>query len=499
MHNPLSERCFNALVKDVFLSEYAVILKTLLVEHESVQPLVEKRLFQLFEKTIENEEQVLEALKDFQLLLFLSRYTTPLQIAINKQSIQFFIKLKDNPLIYDHAYAGSFLKLIAVLLKQDDSEFEIKALPSGFVQEGVKGLTPFGDVVKLQHQIEIALNAFFLALLKQDSELALLAGRMVLAIAKCFDEDGSVLVGLWSSSVLADRNPFFSLTFLMLYTFTHVAKNKSLESVFKIQSDVILAYTDKEVVTISDYAFTLSFVLDQLLNENLHELVHVMSLTESQDSVLQDVGLVVDKLGNFSSYLTFSGINVSMGSIITHDIKIIAMGPHFQPLGDLSKFGIFQTINLENEPKITVEKSGNVTFIKGMSKLVHPNSSKNNVNPSNSWIELEIIKSEEKMQLSVSLWGEPSHQPVSFAFFIKSNETEMIGHHPVRIKSLDKYIGPSQKVVFKGLLKKLSVQPQFDAKMHLIPLQGQTHFWGADYLLACEIPQFQKKYTWDFH
>src|SRR5262245_36626694 len=141
MHNPLSERCFKALVKDVFLTEYATILKTLLVEHESIQPLVEKRLTQLTLKKVESEEHLLEALKEFQILLLLGRFSFKLEGELYEKCVSFFHTLKFHPYAYDHVYAHIFLKLIAVLLNQDDECFSIRALPSGFVQEGVKGVS----------------------------------------------------------------------------------------------------------------------------------------------------------------------------------------------------------------------------------------------------------------------------------------------------------------------------------------------------------------------
>lgn len=134
-----------------------------------------------------------------------------------------------------------------------------------------------------------------------------------------------------------------------------------------------------------------------------------------------------------------------------------------------------------------------------MTKLIHAESEQSDLKPSDTWLQLEMTHEATKLKFSVSLLGEPCRLPLAYVFFIRSEDTEMIGNKKIRKGSLDKYVGPAQKIVFKGKNKNFHVLPCFEEKMHLIPLQGKTHFWGADYLLACEISEFQKKYSWEFH
>ncbi len=147
---------------------------------------------------------------------------------------------------------------------------------------------------------------------------------------------------------------------------------------------------------------------------------------------------------------------------------------------------------------LTYEKNEGMTLIKGMTKIVQSDSTILGVHPSNTWIDLEIVNTNNLLKLTISLAGEPCKLPLYFVFFVKSPETETIGNQLVKPRSLDKYVGPATRVVFKGMKKKFTITPSFEEKMHLIPLEGKSHFWGADYLLACEISHFQKKYIWEF-
>jgi hypothetical protein len=498
MHNPLSQRCFKTIGLNSFLGDYSTVLKALLVENEFLPDEVHRLIETRIQLPIKATDDIYSCLKEFVILLFLHRFGRPIEDVLKKRVIDYYETLKLHPQAFNETLAVSYLALIGALLEQDISTLTISTLPSGFVVTGVKELSPYGDQIQLHQQIEISLNLLLIALLNKDLSMASIAGKMISAFAHCLDDDGKLLVGLWSQSVLRDKSPFFALLFLTIYTFNQISPHPILENAIHIQSNVIAHFSNEDIQHIGSFACVLSFAIDQILNVQLHELVHDIKFDEKKEVLFQDVGLVVDKLGNYSTYLTLSGINHSIGSILSKDVKVIAMGPHFFPLGDLSKFGIYHLIDKEQKIPVTFERSDEKTLIKGLTKLLHADSNRQEVKPSDTWLELEILNQVDKLKLTISLSGEPCKLPLSFVFFIKSKETEMIGNHVLKPKTLDKYVGPSQKVVFKGSNKNLTILPCFEEKMHLIPLEGKEHFWGADYLLACEISQFQKKYSWEF-
>lgn len=498
MQNPLTERCFKSIHQKRLQGTPYQILHTVFIDKEFPTSAVLDLIENLEKTAFSTIKDLFSFLKDFISVLYLARQSNKFLEEHKERLLAMLQTVKLHPESFDSALSLSYFELIGALLDLPAQEFDVSLLPSGFITEGSKDISLLKERIVLQNQIEISLNLLMIALIRQDQRLVEKASKIILAFANCLDDQGELLIGLWSSDVLQDKNPFFALTFLTLYTFNQLSKHSVLDNALKIQSGVILGLPDLEIDSIGVYAFVLAFALDQVLNQNLYELKHEIQFSDQQGTVLEDVGLVVDKLGNFSTYLTLSGINHSIGSILAKDVQVIAMGPHFFPLGDISKFGIFQSIDREHFMPLSYEKHEDKTYIKGMTKIIHADSNKTAVKPSDTWLQLEVANESNKLKLSVSLLGEPCKLPLSFAFFIKSSETEMIGNRQVKPKSLDKYIGPSQKVVFKGSNKNFSILPCFDEKMHLIPLQGKNHFWGADYLLACEISQFSKKYSWEF-
>ncbi len=498
MHNPLSERCFKALDHNGFPSDYASILKTMFIDKDFIGADVDLLMDRLISQSIHASVNLKDQLKELASLILMKGFGQKLRSSRKIQLNHFLKRLVNHPDAFDDSLIQSYFLLLFALIDEPYEGYLIAPLPSGFVTHGIKEVSTFGEQIILQNQVEIAINLLIVALIKQDQSLVKQASKMISAFAGCFDEKGDLLVGLWSPSCIKDKNPFLALTFLAVYTYNQISNHPILKNALAVQSEVISNLTDFEVGSIGNYALVLSFALDQILNQNLHELVHDIKFSGELEPVFEDVGLIVDKLGNFSTYLTLSGINHSIGSILTQDVKILAMGPHFFPLGDLSKFGTFFTIDKDRIIPVSYEKNDQRTIIKGMTKIIHSESNKSEIKPSDTWLELELMNEFNRLKMTISLMGEPCKLPLSFAFFVKSHDTEMIGNQQVKPKSMDKYVGPSQKVVFKGPSKNFTILPCFEEKMHLIPLQGKNHFWGADYLLACEISQFQKKYSWEF-
>lgn len=499
MQNPLTERCFQLIQHDKLKRALYEILQTLYGEKEFPENLM-TLMVENFLTAVERSDQKLDRLlSDFVSVLFLSSLSQRFFSTYQERLMAAYRKILLHPDSYDDSLVHSYLAVIACFFDFPFDGVEIHPLPSGFVLEGIKEVAASKDRVVLRNQIDIALNMLMTALMRQDRDLVEKASKIILAFANCLDDDGQVLIGLWSSDCVVDKNPFFATTYLTLYAFNALCHHPRMEKMLQIQAEVIARLPEHEIEAIGERAIVLAFAMDHLLNQHMSELVHEIKFSDARSYLLQDVGLIVDKIGNFSTYLTLSGIHQSLGSILSEDVQVIAMGPHFFPLGDLSKFGIFQAIDKEHESPVSYDKVDGKTLIKGMTKIIHADSTYDSPKPSETWLNLEVSGHPQRITLTVSLLGESCKMPLAFAFFIKSIETQMIGARAVRPKSFDKYVGPSQQVVFKGSKKNFTIKPCFNEKMHLIPLQGGERFWGADFLMACELSEFSKPYTWEFH
>ena len=65
--------------------------------------------------------------------------------------------------------------------------------------------------------------------------------------------------------------------------------------------------------------------------------------------------------------------------------------------------------------------------------------------------------------------------------------------------ALERYQGKIARVTFEKDGEILSLHPEFEGEMQLIPLAGKHHFWSADFLIAFPINEKLKHYRWTIH
>ena len=59
-----------------------------------------------------------------------------------------------------------------------------------------------------------------------------------------------------------------------------------------------------------------------------------------------------------------------------------------------------------------------------------------------------------------------------------------------------RYQGESKSLVFEKNQESLTLNPQYEGEMQVIPLSGTRHFWSADFLLAFSLNKKLYPYRW---
>jgi hypothetical protein len=186
--------------------------------------------------------------------------------------------------------------------------------------------------------------------------------------------------------------------------------------------------------------------------------------------------------------LTYQGDHTGLGRIDFKHISVVSMGPHYFPLGELSRFGIFR----EGEDLSDVEVS--VNKISGWTKLI---AGDRPFGSGATWIHFSVEKESEKTKVSASFENGKGEDPFAFVFFIKADSIKL-NEKKIDRGSLISYKGPNSLIECVSGNEKILLHSEIKSPIQIIPLAGGEFFWGADFLLAFEIDDLNQKYEWIF-
>ena len=184
--------------------------------------------------------------------------------------------------------------------------------------------------------------------------------------------------------------------------------------------------------------------------------------------------------------LNYQGDHTGLGSIDLGKMSVVSMGPHYFPLGDLTRFGIYR----EGEDFSDVEESS--TRISGWTKLIACDRS---FGSGATWINFSAEKTSSDIFLQASFENGKGEDPFAFVFFVKADEIKISDKRFVK-GALSSFQGMGSSVDMISGCDITVLSLQFKAPVQIIPLAGGDFFWGADFLIAFEIHDLDKKYLW---
>ncbi len=163
------------------------------------------------------------------------------------------------------------------------------------------------------------------------------------------------------------------------------------------------------------------------------------------------------------------GENVPLGAMKMGRIEIPSFGPQVHPLNNPHFFGIYSSVANPRWAAVSAKKE----------------------------IWFEYFAQIQEKGLEVRFFGLTPETAVSFVFYVKA-EHARIDHEVYLPKSLRRYVGASQKVVFESGGDRFSIENMCSSKMEMIPLAGNGCFWDSDFLLGFEIPPHDGRAVFSF-
>lgn len=163
--------------------------------------------------------------------------------------------------------------------------------------------------------------------------------------------------------------------------------------------------------------------------------------------------------GDVKAAFTLQGKKVPYGALNVQRIEVPAFGPHLHPLNEASFFGV----DLDQEFPQFARVSGDREL----------------------WFEHKLTPSGFEIQM----FGVSPKKSVFFTFYVRAEKAVIKGKE-ILPKTLNRFSGEADSVMFKKQDTVFSINPTSLVKTTLIPLAGDASFWGSDFLLAFEIPVF---------
>jgi hypothetical protein len=198
------------------------------------------------------------------------------------------------------------------------------------------------------------------------------------------------------------------------------------------------------------------------------------------------MSLVNHKLENIN--VTYQGDHTGLGVIDFGQVQIVSMGPHYFPLGEPSRFGIYRKGDDFSDIETSLHK------ISGWTKFIPCDRS---FGSGATWIYFAAEKKENEVHVSALFENGKGEDPFAFVFFVKADEIQVFDKRYQK-GTLSGYQGMSGPMQLINKEKKVFMQSEVKAPMHITPLAGGEFFWGADFLIAYEIHDLHIKYDWSF-
>lgn len=354
---------------------------------------------------------------------------------------------------------------------------------------------------------ELALIWFYLGVALAKEELLCSALHITHFLGELCDSRHRPFQALWTreaefckGSLLASFYLLFKTAFLV----SKEAKLGALAAAFEKKIDN-LALTSWGMC--DPFFFALSLALAEKEETFSHSAPLQVSQGLGQKEKASHLGFFRFDAAPFEAVLTASGVNTGLGTLHKREVNIISLGPHFYPLADAERYGLYRLGNRDQRgfKDIKVNEAEGRQEIAGWSRLVEAHgvleskSSFSALSPSNQWMWFRLQAEENGVNLTTYFPHVEEENPLAFVFFIEGDQVVIEGEPPLLPGVIERFSGKSCALrVFKGNDELQIVPQEGSAKMDVIPLAGKDHFWGANFLLAFEVAGTNQRLGWTF-
>lgn len=361
---------------------------------------------------------------------------------------------------------------------------------------------PDGGIPHPMLNAELSLVWFFLGWELGNEKLISASLKWVHVAIGLFDHESHPFHGIWLRESEYDPAVFCALYSLLFSVSSKLLLSSKIKHLASVLFDSLKNIEDSAFQSPSTFLVLLTRGFEKLQSQKkVPKIEEKFSLSEIDETL----GYLAAQQNDISFACTFSGVNTGLGALHKTGIRIVSFGPHFMPLADSDRYGIHRTASGATEPfrDLQFEKTKDKFEIKGWSRLISPLISHvchQNITltePGKEWLFFEASGDGDKITFKSRLSKYDEKHPLYFSYFVSADQVSIEGEEPLEPGTLNRYQGPSRHLIFERGEEKLSITPQMQSKMEVIPLAGSHHFWGADFLIAFPFEEEQCSNAWD--
>jgi len=357
------------------------------------------------------------------------------------------------------------------------------------------------DVIRPIESVYLSLSWLYLGVVSRNETLIRAALKLTSFCMHFCDKTGALFQGLWTKEWDYCPSILYSALFLLFSVTSCLFYN---EKMLEMKSLLFqrLQEVQKNRVDLLILLFEIGF---QRLIEGKPSYPNF-----SSDLVCHDIdvslGFMRYTFQDLHLACTACGVNTGLGAVHKHAIHIVSFGPHFYPLSDPRYFGIYRTSNGSKEgfKDLAIQHGEERCRFQGWVRLISPlldDRSKqcfSSVRPGRQWVFFDMRVEGADIQLNVRLNQCLQTFPLAFVFFVSADKVHLGEGRELLPRSLEKYQGCATTLTLEKEGKSCLLCPQFMGEMEVIPLEGQGHFWSADFLIAFPLTQALTLYSWKF-
>lgn len=391
----------------------------------------------------------------------------------------------------EHQLATFYRGLIAFFLNQEIETIDLHEMDYGVVFREYGGHYPEDHLPHFIKSGELSLIAIVFSLLTKNEILLKKAIKVSHWLATFLQESPMFPEGIWMKE---QEFCLASLSFVNALVFQYsrvMLPSLRIDKAYQAIQKVFTELTPEALASLGVlYPLLYLFLLEKLDKHSLPSIDGTQLKELKQDNSYLGYGDYHHK--DFSCYCSASGVGSGFACFRRGSIQIVSVGPHFSSLGDMQKYGIYRTPMMKQTPfkDIMIEKQEKSFSFEGWTRVIDEESAV--FKPGDSWLYMNVEAKESLCHLRVK-WINLHHSPEVFlAFFVKAHKVIIDKNYHLHPHTLDRYQGKAAEIIFQNQNSSLTIKVENTPFMQVIPLAGETHFWGAQFLVAYSLPKDQE-------
>ncbi len=385
--------------------------------------------------------------------------------------------------------------LVDYLYEGKRQPFEVKQLEKGAVlqENGMHSLER--HIPHPKENAELALLCLYLGWVWQVDGLVQSGLKLTEFCLSFCDHNGELFQGMWVRELEYRENKNTQI-FSLLFT---IASHVALSSKIQVVSEALFEKREGLQPFVALFAKAFQRLIEG--GESFPKIHEGLTLYDHD----QSLGFLRYHHERLSFACSASGVNTGLGVIHKKGVHITSFGPHYAPLADSNCYGIFRPSNGSRDgfKDLIIEPGDEKARFKGWTRVVTPVASHVSKHPCSfaergqQWLFFDVVGEKDTVNLTIRQSQFDETAPLHFVFFVSADKGIIEEEGEILPKGLEGFHGRSNKIVFSRGSEEITITPNFEGTMEVIPLAGGDYFWSADFLLAFPLMEKMSAYCWD--